>query len=192
MEKLAKDFKKVGEGKPKIELPADRFTPEEKEKMSKSNKKRLEEIEAEFQKITEECDKMKGNWNNLEDIKGDYSDLTDQVKDVKRDVERLSRERKRVYSQIKNLKGKINDVHTRKNKEFGMTKDTYKYFWNELLMVSVKLSEIEDMFEKNERVTEMDLLELKTNVDSLEKKLGAVNWVASKRKAMERKSKKKK
>ena len=48
---------------------------------------------------------------------------------------------------------------------------------------SVKLVEIEELFEKNERVTELDMLELKKDVEALEKKLNAVGWVASKRKS---------
>ncbi|MCD4740565.1 hypothetical protein K8R43_05265 [archaeon] len=157
------------------------MTPEEETALQEKNKKKLDELETEFKGITQECESIKSNWENLDDIKGNYSELAEQMKEVKRDVERIVKERKRIHIRVKELKEKINEVHTKKNKEFGMTKDAYKYFWNELLMVSVKLSEIEELFEKNERVTEMDLLELETGVKSLEKKLSTVDWVAKKR-----------
>ncbi|MCD6414859.1 MAG: hypothetical protein J7L23_04520 [Candidatus Diapherotrites archaeon] len=161
--------------------PVRGMSKEEKEKLEEWNKKRLQEVEEEFKKIAQECERIKSNWKNIEDIKGDYGEITKQVKDVKKEVERLLREKRRIQGRIKAIKKNIDDLHIKKNQEFGVTKDAYKYFWNELLMVSVKLVEIEELLEKNEQVTDVDLMELKRNVEALEKKLGTIHFVAKKK-----------
>ena len=182
IEKTLETLSKGKEPKlPDLDFTEEEASPEEKERLKKENRERLLEIEKELKRIADESSKIKKNWKELDDIKGDYSELAQQMKDVKKDVKKLVEEKKRINSRIKEIKEKMNQIHMKKEKKFGTAKESYKYFWNELLMVSVKLSEIEELFEKNEQVTDMDLMELETDIDSLERKVGAVNWVAKKK-----------
>ena len=161
--------------------------PELTEEEVKWDEKRLKEIEEEFRKIMEEARKIEGGWEEIETLEGDYSKLEEQVKKIKKEVDVLVEKKKDISMEIAKIKRELEKIHLRKNQEFGLTKKVYQHFWNELLGVSVKLMELEELLERKERITETDLFELQKNVQALERKLGAIVKVAREQKKLSEK-----
>ncbi|MFC2174499.1 hypothetical protein ACFLQ2_01385 [archaeon] len=108
----------------------------------------------------------------LEGLKGAYANLSAEMGEMRRKMEeKEAKDVKALSAQIVELKKGLDGMHGTMATEFKNGKAAYTDFGSELLSLAIKVSELEDLIESGDLVTEVDVIELNHAVGSLEKKL---------------------
>ena len=111
----------------------------------------------------------------LEGLKGAYAKMSAEMGEMRRKMQaQEAKDVKALSAQIKELKGGMDSVHSTMDKEFASSKAAYREFGLELLGVAVKVAELEELIERGDTITEMDVLELHNSVALLAKGLMVV------------------
>ena len=154
-----------------------------KKKVAKSSRKEKDEIkqkgfehkeahESELRIIREELAKREVE---LEGLKGAYAKMSAEMASMrKRMEEKEMGDVRDLNMQVSELKKSLEVIHKTMREEFNASKTAYKDFGIELLHVAVKLAELEELIERGDTITEVDILDLNNSVVELERKLALI------------------
>lgn len=118
----------------------------------------------------------------LEGLKGAYAKMSADMGEMREKMEvKQAEDVKDLTKQMRELKNTIDGLHTTMRKEFAASKEAYKGFGMEMLHLAIKVSEIEELVETGDTITEVDVLELYNAVGALERKLSVIEAQEKKR-----------
>ncbi|MCK4327108.1 MAG: hypothetical protein KAW41_01390 [Candidatus Diapherotrites archaeon] len=177
---FGKEVNRMRVTKPKRFGFLSRIVPKPTKKIVSSPKKEKEAVtrqvvetasvyDDEFRSLAEELAKREVE---LEGLKGAYASLSAEMGEMRRKMEaKQAKDVKELAAQIKEVKGGMDSVHSTMSKEFASNKAAYRDFGLELVSVAIKVSELEELIERGDTVTEMDVLELHNSVALLARRL---------------------